>query len=347
MSKTKVAILGSTGIVGQRLVQMIQDSKEFEINALAGSDRNAGKRYGEACKWLLSSGIPDQVSAMEIIPVSNREKVLQDVDLVFSCLPSDAGDIESKYSERVPVISKSSAHRLDKNVPLMIPGINDDHLSLIDEQRRSGKEGFIACDPNCSSTQLSIILRALEDFGVEEVFVDSLQAISGAGYPGTSAIEITGNIIPYIQDEERKMASEPKKILGTYGNGTIRSKNLMLHAKCSRVDVLDGHTQNLFIRLKEKFDVGDIEAALRTFRQSEAAKSCPTSPEKYIVVTGETDRPQPRLDIMVNNGMSVVAGRIEKDQNYCKMTTVSHNTILGAAGGAVLHGELLKLKGYV
>lgn len=346
MSKIRVGILGSTGIVGQRIIQILEGSNKFEITALSGSERNAGKKYGRATQWMVSHKVPDYVSEMEIIPVSEPEKMAESADMVFSCLPSDAGNLELSYARLMPVVSKSSAHRLDTDVPLMIPGLNDDHLSLIERQMEKG-QGFISCDPNCSSTQLSIILKAMENFGVKEVFVDSLQAISGAGYPGVPAMEISGNIIPFIQDEEWKMTTEPKKILGHLSSGAIKPKNLKIHAKCSRVDVQDGHTQNLFIKLKEKFDTDDIVDALCNLEISDDAKNCGFFPDEYIHVTMERERPQPRFDIAVNGGMSVVAGRIEKDGDCCKMTTVSHNTILGAAGGAVLHAELLLLNGYL
>ncbi len=344
MGRLRAAVLGATGMVGQRFVSLLQNHPDFEISVLAATSRSAGKKYAEACKWVIESGMPEDAAQMEVLGFDDAERIVSQSDIVFSALPKEAGKYESGLSDLIPLISKSSAHRMDPAVPLMIPGINDEHLSVLEHQKSSKKGGFLSCDPNCSSTQLAIVIKAVTGFGVERVFVDSMQAISGAGYPGLSSLEIQDNIIPYIDEEEAKLRREPQKILGGLNeerNGFIPN-DIRIIAKCNRVNVSDGHMQSVFIKLGEEFEEEDVEKAIYGFKPAATSSHLHSFPDKLIRVMREPDRPQPKFDRFADGGMSVQVGRIEKDGEYLKLSCLSHNTILGAAGGAILHAELLK-----
>lgn len=347
--KLRAAILGATGMVGQRLTSMLNNHPLFETTVLAASDRSAGHSYRDSCKWVLESEMPEDAGEIVVTSIDSTERIVENADMVFSALPREAAKYEDIISNTLPVISKSSAHRLDPDVPLIIPGINDDHIGIIKHQKSARKtNGFISCDPNCSSTQLAVVLKALEKFEIHEVFVDSLQAVSGAGYPGLSLLDIQDNVIPYISEEEEKLKREPRKILGSLdsNNSSYIDKEIQIFAKCNRVNVSDGHLQSIFMKLGNEFTEEDIFEALVDFVPGSAASSCLSFPEKLLIVKSEPDRPQPKYDRNAGSGMSVVVGRIEKDNEYLKLSSLSHNTILGAAGGAILHAELLHSGGY-
>lgn len=346
MGKVKVSVLGATGMVGQRFVSLLENHPDFELSSVAASERSSGSSYREACKWVISGNMPKYAEDIQVLGLSDSATIVEESDLIFSALPVEGGGYEELLSRSVPVISKSSAHRLNSDVPLVIPGVNDDHLSILDHQKENRKsEGFISCDPNCSSTQLSIILKALEKFEIGDVFVDSMQAVSGAGYPGISVLDMQDNIVPFIRDEEEKLRREPRKILGSVYGSNITERDMRIIAKCNRVNVSDGHLQSIFMKPGVDFSTDDVISALRNFTPKEKSAACHSFPSSLIVVRNEEDRPQPRFDRLEESGMSVVAGRIEKDGDYLKLTTLSHNTILGAAGGAILHAELLNSLG--
>lgn len=348
--RLKTAILGSTGMVGQRLVSLVASNPLFELDILAASSKSSGHSYADSCKWILENHMPESAADIRVIDVDSYDKIAKECDVVFSALPSSSGPLEEKLADKIPVISKSSAHRMDHDVPLMIPGINDGHLELIEVQRtRRKSDGYISCDPNCSSTQLAVVLKALEPLGLENVLVDSMQAVSGAGHPGLSSLDISDNIIPYIVEEEQKLKREPGKILGTYSKvkRSIEHRNLSIIAKCNRVNVSEGHLQSLFIKIKRDFTEDEVHNVLRNFVPESSSAKLHSFPEKLLIVREELDRPQPKYDRNAGDGMSITLGRIEKDGNYLKLSCLSHNTVLGAAGGAILHAELLHKEGYL
>ena len=349
--KRRVAILGATGAVGQRFIQLLQRHPWFEIEVLAASERSAQKKYRDACNWILESEMSQTVGDMRVVNTSLQSvEEAGKVDLIFSSLPGNiAGPVEEEFAKEYPVFSKASAHRLEEDVPLLIPEVNPDHLALIPIQKRErGWNGFISTDPNCSTIQLAITLKPLMSFGLKEVVVSTMQALSGAGYPGVSSLDIVDNIIPYISKEEEKVEIEPLKILGTFDGNRIRQANVTISASCNRVAVKDGHTESVFVRLENKPSVDEVKAAFNSFSGEPQALKLPSAPEKPIVVREEVNRPQPRFDRNEGKGMSVVVGRIRKDPVMTlRYTCLGHNTIRGAAGAAILSAELMTTKGYV
>lgn len=345
MKKYRVGILGATGTVGQRFVQLLQGHPQFEITALAASDRSAGKPYAEACAWKLSGMIPENVREIAVQPI---EPPL-DCDVVFSSLPSSvARETEEAFARTgYPVISNSSSYRMDEDVPLLIPEINHDHLGLIEIQQKNrgfGK-GFIVTNPNCAVISFTPPLAALhERFGVESVMVTTMQAISGAGYPGVASLDITDNVVPYIAGEEPKVETEAQKILGKFTDGAITKADFTVSAQCFRVNVIDGHTASVRVNLKETTTLEDVVAAIRDY----PSLKLHSSPETFIDVTDEPTRPQPRLDRETGKGMTITVGRVFPDNIFdYKFVALSHNTVRGAAGAAVLNAELLIDKGLI
>jgi len=345
----KVAILGATGTVGQRFIQILDGHPWFEISVLAASERSAGKAYEDACKWRLETPMPDSVRDMTVVNTTLKD-VMQagDVDFIFSALPgSVAGPIEEEFASEYPVISKASAHRMDSDVPLIIPEVNPEHIGLIEVQRKKrGWRGFISTDPNCSTIQLAITLKALMKFGVKKVIVSTMQALSGAGYPGVPSLDIIDNVIPYIPKEEEKMESETRKILGKFDGTEVHPADIVISASCHRVDVKDGHLEAIYVELEDKPAIDEVKAAFRDFIGEPQRLKLPTAPERPIIVRDEIDRPQPRLDRDAGRGMSVVVGRIREDPIMTiKYLCLGHNTVRGAAGAGVLSAELLFKKG--
>ncbi len=343
--KYRVGILGATGTVGQRFIQLLQGHPQFEITALAASDRSAGKPYAEACAWKLAGAIPENVREIAVMPI---EPPL-DCDIVFSSLPSTvARETEEAFARAgYPVISNSSSYRMDEDVPLLIPEINADHLGLLETQRqkRGFSKGFIVTNPNCAVMSFAPPLAALHrKFGIESVVVTTMQAISGAGYPGVSSMDITDNVLPYIAGEEPKVETEAQKILGTFSNGSIEKADFTVSAQCFRVNVLDGHTASVRVDLKRTATLEDVIAAMTEF----PSLSLHSSPEKFIEFTDEPSRPQPRLDRDNGNGMTVTVGRVFPDNVFdYRFVALSHNTVRGAAGSAILNAELLIDKGII
>src|SRR5881409_2107931 len=351
----KVAVIGATGAVGQEFVIGLNKHPWFELVQIASSERSAGKRYIDALrdpntsllKWHNKENIPENVREM----VLNRVEEINPnkVDLIFTALESeDAKVIEPRMATEVPVISTAAAFRYEDDVPILIPGINDEHCELLNIQRKNRKwNGFIAPLPNCTTTGMAITLKPLMDeMGLESVFMTSLQALSGGGRsPGVIALDIMDNVIPYIPKEEEKVQVETKKILGGMNNGSIAPASLKVSCTCTRVPVLDGHTESVFVETEETAEAEEVKNEMLKFSKNVSIKGLPTAPKDYIVVHDDPTRPQPRIDRELNEGMTTVVGRLRKDtafDNGIKYVLLSHNEKMGSAKGAVLLAELLK-----
>ena len=346
MSKIKVAILGATGAVGQRFVQLLENHPWFEVSALTGSDRSVGRTYGDACKWVLSGSIPANAREMVILP----SEAGFDAGLAFSALPSDqAREVEPALAKAgYAVCSNASSHRMWDDVPLLIPEVNPDHTRLIDRQKRDrGWSGFIVTNPNCTSTGLTIAFRPLhEAFEIQRAFIVSMQAISGAGYPGVASMDILDNVVPNISGEEEKVESEPLKMLGKFNGEGIDFASMKLSAHTNRVPVMDGHLVVSSIEFTQPVQPEDAVRAMADFKAPERVARLPSARQPVIVVREEADRPQPRRDRDEGNGMATVVVRVRADPIFhIKFANLSHNTIRGAAGGAILNGELLAAEG--
>ena len=343
-SKLRVGILGATGVVGQRFIQMLERHPQFVVSAVAASDRSAGKTYRAATAWRLAGEMPAYVREMK---VQACEPPL-DCDVVFSSLPSDmARPVEAAFAAAgYPVITNSSAFRMDEDVPLVVPEINADHLGLLDH--RNGK-GFIVTNPNCSAVMVTLALAPLHArFGVSAAVVTTMQALSGAGYPGVASLDIVDNVIPYIASEEEKVQSETGKILGKLGNGRITSAPFPVSAQCHRVHVQDGHLGAIRVKLSRAVKMEELREAWASFSGPPQELKLHSAPAHPIVLRDEIDRPQPRLDRDAGAGMTVTIGRIAPDAvlDY-RFLALSHNTVRGAAGAALLNAELLVARGYL
>jgi len=344
-----VGILGATGTVGQRFIQLLDQHPWFEVTWLAASDRSAGKNYAEAAKWNLATPLPPKIAAMKVsaaAPDSSTPK------LVFAALDATAAQqIEPAFAVAGhAVVSNSSAFRMQEDVPLVIPEVNGDHVVLVKSQSWYKKNGgFMVTNPNCSVIGLVLALAPLHHrFGIDKIFVATMQAISGAGYPGVPSMDILGNVIPYIAKEEDKMEAESRKLLGTLNGSRIEPADLVLSAHCNRVAVEDGHTESVSLKLRKQAEAEEIIAAWNEFRCLPQKLKLPTAPEQPVIYESAPDRPQPRLDRDRGRGMSAVVGRLRPCNIFdWKFTVLSHNTIRGAAGAAVLNGELLKAQGYI
>jgi aspartate-semialdehyde dehydrogenase len=348
----KAALLGATGAVGQRYISMLPRHPYLHLEVLMGGE-SAGKKYDQAVHWLFPDAI-DPSMADKVVRQAKPESA-KGCDIVFSALPSEvAADVEAKFADAgFTVVSEASAHRMDVDVPLMIPEINPEHLKLLETQRKKrGWKGAIATTSNCTATGLSMVLKPLiDDFGAQKAIVTTMQALSGAGFPGVPSLSIQENVIPYIRNEEEKVAAEAKKILGTYANGTIKPSPLTMGISCNRVAVIDGHMETLYAEFPGGIDPKEAERSLARFRGAPQRLRLPTAPEQPIIIRSENDRPQPRLDRMAGSvpGMSVVVGRVRNgiDDRSLQLTLLSHNTIRGAAGTAILTAELMEREGYL
>lgn len=350
-AKIKVGVLGATGAVGQRFVQMLQNHPWFEISALCASERSAGKRYADACNWNLRGGMPEHL----------QDVILQDCEpgvdaqIVFSALPSEsAATVEPAFAKAgYGVCSNASTHRYDADVPLLIPEVNPEHLALLDIQRQKrGWSGFIATNPNCSTTHLVSALHPLHArFGISKIFVVTMQAVSGAGYPGVSSMDILDNVVPYIGGEEAKMEQkEPQKLLGIFDGQGIEYADFVVSAHCNRVPVRNGHLEAVSVEFKEKPSQEEILQAWQEYQPLAQQLRLPSAPQPAIVVSAAQDRPQPRLDRLAGTvpGMATVVGRLRPDPLFhYKFLTLGHNTIRGAAGGSLLNAELIVAQGYL
>ncbi len=344
-TKHNIGILGATGMVGQRFIQLLENHPWFQVTWLAASDRSSGKRYGEAVRWKLDTPLPAHIAAMPVSAATPEGAP----SIIFAALDSDiAREMEPKFAAAgCAVISNSSAFRMQADVPLVIPEVNANHLALIEEQSwRKASGGYIVTNPNCSAIGLVLALKPLEErFGIRAVFVSTMQAVSGAGYPGVPSLDIMGNVVPFIRNEEEKLEEETGKLLGKlHGNG-ITHLDAKVSAHCNRVAVEDGHTESVSIQLRSKATREEVLAAWREFQPLRGQK-LPTAPEQPVEFDAAEDRPQPRLDRMRGRGMAAVVGRLRPCSLLdWKFTVLSHNTIRGAAGAALLNAELLAAQG--
>src|SRR5215470_17970944 len=347
--KWRAGVLGATGIVGQRLVKLLAGHPWFELAEVAASERSSGRTYAEVVRWHLEIPIPE--AARDLV-VKGVDPAL-DCDFVFSALDSVvAGPVEEDFArEGYPVVSNSRNHRMDADVPLLIPEVNAAHLDAIplQQKNRGYDAGFIVTNPNCSTAGLVLVLKPLADaFGLEKVFVVTLQAISGAGYPGVASMDIQGNVVPFISGEEEKLETEPQKLLGKWDGARFVGAGLGISAQCNRVPVLDGHLECVSVGLKKIASLAEVREALSSFEVSAELAALPSAVRYPVVVMDEEDRPQPRRDIGAGNGMAAVVGRIrECPLHDVKLTLLSHNLVRGAAGAALLNAELLAARGFL
>jgi aspartate-semialdehyde dehydrogenase len=347
--KLRAGVLGATGIVGQRLVHLLAGHPWFELTEVAASERSSGKSYAEAVRWHLDSPIPE--AARDLV-VKGLDPSL-DCDFVFSALDSSvAGPAEEDFARAgYPVVSNSKNHRTDPDVPLLIPEVNASHVDAIplQQKNRGYDTGFIVTNPNCSTAGLVLVLKPLADaFGLEKIFVVTLQAISGAGYPGVASMDIQGNVVPFIGGEEEKMEAEPQKLLGKWDGSRFIDAGIGLSAHCNRVPVIDGHLECVSVGLKKIASLDEVREALRNFEVDAELASLPTALRNPIVVLDEENRPQPRRDVNVGNGMAAVVGRVRECPLLdVKLTLLSHNLVRGAAGAALLNAELLAARGFL
>lgn len=344
MGKFRVGILGATGAVGQRMIEMLMGHPWFEIGELCASERSAGKAYRDAVAWRMATPLPDAIGSMTVKPCQTPLAV----DFVFSALPREqAEDVEPAFARfGTPVISNASAFRDHADVPLVIPEINSDHTSMVDGQR-AGRDwkSFIVTNPNCATIGVAIPLAALDKaFGLAHVCITTMQARSGAGYPGPSEDQIGDNVLPHIGGEEDKLEKEPQKILGQAG----APADFVVSAQCNRVNVMDGHLECVSVSLRNKASLDQVIDALKGFQAPPMVAQLPSAPDSTIVLMQQEDRPQPKLDRDLGSGMAISVGRVRPCPVHdFKFVVLSHNTIRGAAGAAILNAELLVKQGYL
>ncbi|MFQ5405722.1 MAG: aspartate-semialdehyde dehydrogenase [Candidatus Micrarchaeia archaeon] len=348
--KKKTAILGATGIVGQQFITLLENHPDFEITALCASEKSEGKKYAEAANWMLKQNMPSWTKNETVLPSTPKEvEKAGNVDLVFSCLPANhAKKTEEEFAKAgFATVSKASAHRMDFDVPLLIPEVNPEQLELIQTQKKNRNwTGFVSTDPNCSTIQLAIALKPLHDkYGLKDVTVTSMQALSGAGHSGIASLDITDNVIPFISGEEEKIENETLKILGKTKSGKVENASFTVSASCNRVNVSDGHLESVFCELEKKASVEEVENAFKEFSGEPQKLQLHSAPKKPIIVRKEENRPQPKFDKNAEKGMSITIGRVRNDsRGRIKFSLLAHNTIRGAAGAGILHAELLKAK---
>src|SRR5436190_13825065 len=347
-TKLPIGILGATGIVGQRFVQMLEHHPWFEVAWLAASDRSEGKSYSEAARWRMKTTMPERVAGMRVSPAKPESAP----KIIFAALDSSiAAELEPRFAEAgCAVVSNSSALRMQSDVPLVIPEVNAGHLKLLECQSwRRKLGGFVVTNPNCSAIGLVMALAPLEQqFGIETVMAVTMQAVSGAGYPGVASLDILGNVIPYIAKEEEKMEEETLKLLGKLNGAGIVPGSFTMSAQCNRVAVEDGHTESVSVKMKKKAKSEEIIAAWNSYTAEPQKLKLPSAPAQPVVYLEASDRPQPRFDVEHGAGMTTTVGRLRPCKVLdWKFTVLSHNTIRGAAGAALLNAELLKVEGYL
>ena len=355
--KKKVAIIGVTGAVGQEFVLSLKDHPWFEVTQIAASERSAGKNYVDAIrdpdsgiiKWEVGGEIPEYIKGMTVKKID--EINVAELDLVFSAVESNAArDIETKFAKDIPVISTSSAYRYEDDVPILIPGINDEQAELLEVQKKNRDwKGWVAPLPNCTTTGLAITMKPLyEKYGAKKVMMTSMQAISGGGRsPGVSAMDVTDNIIPYIPKEENKVRIETKKILGKLKDGKIEPADIRVSCTCTRVPVIDGHTESVFVETEKEVDPKNAKETYEQYNKEISVVGLPSAPKDYYVVHEDPTRPQPRIERQVGGGMTTTIGRLEKEELFdhgLKYMLFSHNKKMGSAKGAVLLAEMLYKK---
>jgi aspartate-semialdehyde dehydrogenase len=346
-SKIPVAVLAATGAVGQRFVQLLDQHPWFEVVTLTASDQSVGKRYGEACHWLLSTPMPEWASAMQVLPTQPE---VVSAPLVFSALPASvAVTVEAEFASQGKIVcSNASSYRMEPDVPILLPEVNPEHLDIVNlQRRRRGWSGFIVTNSNCTSTGLTVALKALQDqFGLKQAFVVSFQALSGAGHPGVPSMAIMDNVIPYIPGEDEKVETEPPKMLGTISPDGIIPVAFAISAHTTRVAVTESHLVCASVKLEQ---TASLEAVNNAFLQYQPAPIClelPSTPNPVIQLFTAPDRPQPRLDRDTGKGMTTMVGRVRPDPLFdFKFIVLSHNTIRGAAGGSIYNAELIVKRG--
>lgn len=347
MTRKRAVVLGATGMMGQKFVQLLAKHPWFELSAVAASDRSAGKPYAEATGVKIDPEL--QNSIRDLVVVEATPRALDDPDIIFSALPTEAAaSIEEDFAKAgYPVFSNASSHRMDQHVPLLNPEVNADHASLLDEQRKQAKwDGFIVTNPNCTTSILTLSLKPLYDkFGLDTVVVSSMQAISGAGYPGVASIDILENVIPFIRHEEEKVEKETNKILGT----PSRSAAVVVSASCHRVPTIHGHLEAVFAKTRNLVSPEEAADAMAGFESTPQKLRLPMAPSHPIVVRSEEDRPQTRLDADAGGGMTVSVGRIRRDPAFkgVKYIALGHNLVRGGAGCSILNAELLLAQKYI
>ena len=351
MDKIKVAVLGATGMIGQRFIEMLEDHPYFEMEGLYASERSEGKRLRDVLK------VRDHVYKEETldrkIEVMDIKKIAANDRIAFSGIPSDlAGPTETELAEAgVGVFTNAGSHRMDKNVAILIPEVNPEHLMSIKDQKTYSNGGFIVTNANCSSTGIAAPLAVLDrEYGLKEVFISTYQALSGAGYPGVPSLDAVGNVVPFIKNEEEKMESELAKMLGTYENGEFKFAKFRTFANCARVPVVDGHLETLTIRMGSEPSVEELISKFEAFKGEPQKLGLPSAPPQPIIVRREENRPQPAFDVFAggtgrSKGMAITLGRIRKKEEFYKIFALSHNTLRGGAGGSVLNAELAVKKG--
>ena len=348
MNKLDVAILGATGAVGQRFIQLLEDHPWFQVAEVVASDRSAGKSYAEVSRWVLSGQAPANVAGLSVLPLDAALKS----PIVLSALPGEvAKSLEPELAARGHVVSSNtSSHRMAPDVPLLLPDLNADHVGLVDVQRRNRgwTTGALVTMSNCTTVPVVVALAPLTKYGIKAVNVVSMQAISGAGYPGVASLDIMDNVIPYIGGEEDKVETEPKKILGRLNGGEIAFMDSKISASCNRVPVIDSHLVCVSVSFERKPSMEDIRRDWAEFQVHDLARNLPSVPSPVIEYTETPDRPQPRRDRDTGKGMTTTIGRLRECSLFdYKFVALSHNTIRGAAGGAILNAELLVAQGYV
>lgn len=351
--KIKVGVLGATGSVGQRFMQLLDNHPWFSVVALGASPRSAGKKYFDAVNWKQSVPIPSPMAGIVVSQCTPESPDFDGVKIVFSGLDAEfAGDVEDSFAKAgMAVFSNAKNHRMDSDVPILIPPVNIDHLDIIPAQRknRGYDTGFIITNANCSTTAMAIGLKPLvHNFGIDSILVSTMQAISGAGYPGLSGMDVLDNVVPLIGGEEEKMETESKKILGSIANGAFVDANINVSAMCNRVNVLDGHTECISVKLSKPATPEQVVEAINTYPSVTRNLGLPSSPEHDVIFTSAPDRPQPRMDRMVGDGYTVTVGRV-RNCNIADIRLVlfGHNTIVGAAGGSLLNAELCVVRGLI
>ncbi|MDH3736467.1 MAG: aspartate-semialdehyde dehydrogenase [Nitrosopumilus sp.] len=358
MEKKKVAIIGVTGAVGQEFVQSLENHPWFKVTQIAASERSAGKDYLDAIKdasgivaWDVGGEIPEYIKSMTVKKIDDLD--VSQLDFIFSAVESVAArDIETKMAANLPVISTSSAYRYEEDVPILIPGVNDEQAELLEIQKKNRNwKGWVAPLPNCTTTGLAITLKPLlEKYGAKRVMMTSMQAISGGGKSGVSAMGITDNILPYIPKEEGKVRTETRKILGKLKDGKIEDADIRISCTCTRVPVIDGHTESVFVETSDEIDPSKAKELYKSYNENISVEGLPSAPKKYYAFHEDPTRPQPRMERSVGGGMTTTIGRVEKEElfeNGLKYMLFSHNKKMGSAKGAVLLAEMLYKKGKI
>src|SRR2546426_1855627 len=344
VNKRKVAVLGATGMMGQKFVQLLAHHPWFEVSAVAASDKSIGKEYASSIGSRKEVNLPDDLG--ELILAEPKPQALGDPDIAFSALPAEvAGPVEEEFAKAgMPVFSNASSHRMDTYVPLLNPEVTPEHSTMVEEQKRRMKtDGFIVANPNCTTAILTLSLKPVQDkFGLETVVVSSMQAVSGAGYPGVASLDIMQNVIPFIRNEEEKVEHETNKILGTLS----KPAGITVSASCNRVPTLHGHMEAVFAKTRSSASPNEVIRAMRGFKGTPQQLKLPSAPEHPIIVRDEEDRPQTRLDVDEGNGMTVTVGRVRRDPALAgvKYMALGHNLIRGGAGCSILNAELLLAK---